>query len=917
MSAEKKPDKKRRGGGSRLPKLSIGSWSLVGIALLLAAYVGLLEYSRPHVSGQQVAYDEFVDAAETDRVESARILDWDGYIVGRYRPSENAEPRTYNTPYFKSEVLRTDLLGTLIPNNVPTSVEQQIGKRFVGPVSLLIPALILVIVFVYFILSYRRGTGLFGVRSGARLLTQEDTQITFADVAGQDDAVAELREVSQFLADPARFVAVGAQVPRGVLIYGPPGCGKTMLARALAGEAGASFYSISGSDFVEMYVGVGAARVRDLFREARENVPAILFIDELDAVGRRRASGGGGNTATGSRDEQDQALNGILAEMDGFSPMEGIIVVGVTNRPDVLDPALLRPGRFDRSIGLETPDEQGRLAILEVHSKGKPLASDVDMGLIAHRALGMTGADLANIINESGLLAARGGEREISQGRLEEALTRILEAPERQRRLSMRDRTLGQRSLSEEQVTFADVAGVDDALVELAEVREYLSEPERFTKVGARIPRGFLLNGPPGCGKTLLARAVAGEANAAFFSVAGTEFTEIFVGEGAARVRDLFAQARAVAPAIIFIDEIDAIGAIRGGSHDSGGRETDQTLNQILIELDGFGQRHGVVVIAATNRLDMLDPALVRPGRFDRQITIDLPDQAGRRAILDVHAKEKRLGPDVDLDRVATLTRGLSGADLANVVNEAALLAGRQGASEIDMSLVDEGIDRALSGVGSGSVMSDEERRSVAYHEAGHALVSRALSTDTVVHKLSVVPRGGRLGVAWLPESNDRLIYPRSVLIERMATLLAGRAAEEMIFGESSGGASNDLERVADLARRMVCDYGMSDRVRAVPSNRDGRSRWNLSDDTQRLIDSEVDSLVAEAEKLARTSLEASRDALDRVAGALVEQETLTMVEVEELAGPPPSIERPHRNGAAVGDGAPAPVVPAGSASRE
>ena len=895
-------DERNRRGASWLPKLSAGSWSLLAIAVLLACYVGLLEYSRPHVSGEPLAYDKFVDAAETNLVASARILDSDGFVVGQYRRRRGAPLREYNTQYFKSEVIRTQLLDILIPNNVPTAVEQQIGKRFVGPVSVLIPALILVIVFVYFILSYRKGTGLFGVRSGARRQpTQEEGSITFADVAGQDAAVEELREVSQFLADPQRFAAVGAQVPKGVLIYGPPGCGKTLLARALAGEAGASFYSISGSDFVEMYVGVGAARVRDLFREARENVPAILFIDELDAVGRRRAGGGGGQASTGSREEQDQALNGILAEMDGFSPMAGIIVVGATNRPDVLDPALLRPGRFDRSIGLETPDERGRLAILQVHAKGKPFATGVDLSSIAHRALGMTGADLANIINEAGLLAARGGKREISQAELEEALTRIMEAPERQRRLSMRDRSLGQRSLAEEQVTFADVAGVDDALVELAEVREYLSEPERFTKVGARIPRGFLLSGPPGCGKTLLARAVAGEANAAFFSVGGTEFTEIYVGEGAARVRDLFAQARGVAPAIIFIDEIDAIGARRGGSIDSGGRETDQTLNQILIELDGFGQRPGIVVIAATNRIDMLDPALVRPGRFDRQITIDLPDQGGRRAILDVHCKDKLLAADVDLDRVASLTRGLSGADLANVVNEAALLAGRRGSSEIDMGLVEEGIDRALAGVGSGRIMSDEERRAVAYHEAGHALVSRALSTDTVVHKLSVVPRGRRLGVAWLPESSDRLLYPRSVLIERMATLLAGRAAEEMILGESSGGASDDLSRVGEIARRMVCDFGMSQRVRALPSGYDGQSQWRMvSDETARLIDSEVSLLVEEGEEIARSVLVASRDALDRVAEALLEQETLTLDEVERLAGPPPAI--PRRNGARAAD---------------
>jgi cell division protease FtsH len=890
MSDQRKPER-----GKWLPQFSAGKWAGLAIVVLLASYIGLLEYSRPHVSGERLSYNRFVDLAERDGIDSARILDVDGFVVGTY--TVDGQTRRYNTPYFKSEVNRGELLNVLVPNNIPTVVDQQNSKRFVAPISLLLPALILVIVFVYFILSYVKGSGLFGVRSGARLLTKEEGLPTFDEVAGQDTAVQELREVSQFLADPERFRAVGAQVPKGVLIFGPPGCGKTLLARALAGEAGASFYSISGSDFVEMYTGVGAARVRELFREARANAPAIVFIDELDAIGTRRGTGTGGSVASSTNDEQNQALTGMLAEMDGFSTTEGVIVVGATNRPDVLDPALLRPGRFDRSIGLETPDEHGRLDILKVHATGKPLASDVDLRVIAHRALGMTGADLANVINEAGLLAARAGLREITQALLEEALTRIIEAPERQRRLSMRGRSLGMQSLSDEQVTFADVAGVDDAMVELAEVRDYLSEPERFTSLGAHIPRGFLLNGPPGCGKTLLARAVAGEANAAFFSVAGTEFTEVFVGEGAARVRDLFAQARAVAPAIIFIDEIDAIGAKRGGgSGDAGSREVDQTLNQILIELDGFGRRPGLVVIAATNRADMLDPALVRPGRFDRQITIDLPDQRGRSAILAVHAKNKRLGADVDLDRVANLTRGLSGADLENVLNEAALLAGRRGSKEIDMGLVEEGIDRALSGVGSGRIMSDEERHAVAYHEAGHALVARILLSDTIVHKLSVVPRGRRLGVAWLPESTDRLLYPRSALIERMATLLAGRAAEELVIGESSGGASDDLARVGEIARAMVCDFGMSERVRALPSGRDGRRQW--SDETARLIDSEVGRLVEEAEALTRSALIASRTALERVALALIERETLTLDEIDTLAGPPARLPIARANGA-------------------
>ena len=865
---------------------------MIAIVGLLAGYVGVLELSRPHVSGDRLLLNGFFDLADRGRILNAEILDFDSYVVGQYRDGDESI-RPYNLPYLKTGSSRERLADLLVENRIPSSVNQQNAKNLVLPATILLPALMLVVVMIYLILSYRRGSGLFGIRSGARKFTGEETKATFADVAGQDAAVAELREVSEFLADPERFSAVGVQVPRGVLLFGPPGCGKTLMARALAGEAGASFYSISGSDFVEMYVGVGAARVRDLFREARENAPAIVFIDELDAIGRRRT--GGGAVATSSPDEQHQALNSILTEMDGFSQTQTVIVIGATNRPDVLDPALLRPGRFDRSVGLETPDEQGRLAILQVHAKGKPLAPDADLRALAKRAVGMTGADLGNVMNEAGLLAGRAGRRQITHADLDEALKRIMEAPERQRRLSMRNRTLGQRSLAEDQVTFADVAGVDDAIRELSEVREYLADPERFRRMGARIPRGFLLSGPPGCGKTLLARAVAGESNAAFISVAGTEFTEVFVGEGAARVRDLFAQARGVAPAIIFIDEIDAMGARRGGSPDGGGRENDQTLNQILVELDGFGQRPGVVVMAATNRPDMLDPALVRPGRFDRQVEIEPPDRAGRRRILEVHAKDKPLSSDVDLDRVAGLTRGLSGADLANVMNEAALLAARRGADEIDMGLVEEGIDRSLAGIGSGQVMSEEERRNIAYHEAGHALVSRALSMDTVVHKLSVVPRGRRLGVAWLPESTDRLLYPRSVLIERMASLLAGRTAEEMVLGESSGGASDDLRRVGEIAFRMVCDFGMSQEIRALPVANGAGRPGGLSDETARLVDSEVRQLVGEAEDLAREVLTASREALDRLAEALLERETLSMDEVNQLAGPPPTVTK--RNG--------------------
>jgi len=880
MAAEK-----RRGLPSWVPKLPPGGWALLVVTVLLAGYIGLLEYARPHVSGDRLALDRFLDLTERDQIVDAQILDVDGYVEGSYI-GPGGEVREYNTPYFKAETLRENLSNVLIPNGVPTTVDQQQGKRVIGPLSLLIPSLIVVVVFVYFVFSYRRGTGIFGTRSGARKIEAREGDVTFADVAGQDHAVTELREISDFLSRPERFTAVGSRMPKGILLFGPPGCGKTLVARALAGEAGASFYSISGSDFVEMYVGVGASRVRDLFKEARENTPAIVFIDELDSVAGRR-SGGAGVVANGSSSEQEQALNQILAEMDGFSPTEGIMLVGATNRPDTLDPALLRPGRFDRSIGLELPDEKGRHAILEVHAKGRPLSADADLEAIAERAVGMTGADLASVVNEAGLLAGRADETEISQTHLTQALSRVMEAPERQRRLSMRDRSIGQRTLGEDRTTFADVAGADDAIEELLELKDYLGSPGRFTAMGARIPRGYLLSGPPGCGKTLLARAVAGEANAAFISVAGTEFVQRYVGEGAARVRDLFAEARSMAPAILFIDEIDAVGGTRGSMMNDH-TERHQTLNQILVELDGFSPRAGVVVIAATNRPDTLDPALVRPGRFDRQVTMELPDLEARRAILDVHAEGKRLGPDADLDAIARLTRGMAGADLANVINEAALLAARARAESITMPNLEEAIDRAGLGIGGVRKMTEEDRRSVAYHEAGHGLVAMALPGGRVLHKLTIIPRGRSLGAAYLPAADERHTHSRSLLIERMATLLGGRTAEYIVFGELSDGASSDLAAVASLARQMVSQLGMSEAVGAINYAEEvGYDGHRVhSEETARLIDSEVRRLVEEAGEMARRVLMDSRQSLDRVAEALMERETLTLEEVEEIAGP-------------------------------
>jgi ATP-dependent metalloprotease FtsH len=871
----------RQGGGLRR---SLGFWCVIAIAVLVLIYLVALEASRPHLVGDKLRLDSFQSLVEEEKIDNAVVLDVDRVITGVYEARDQSK-RRYYVPFSRNVTTSVDnLLNLLTTSGVRTTVDQQLLKRIIGPATTLLPALILTIVFLYFILSVRGGDGLFArTRSSARV---DDVDVTFEDVAGQDAAVMELREISDFLSNTERYAELGAQIPRGILLYGPPGCGKTLMARALAGEAGAAFYSISGSDFVEMYVGIGARRVRDLFKEAREEAPAIVFIDELDSVGRRRA--GAGPASGGSAEEQGQALNQLLAEIDGFAPAQGVIVVGATNRPDVLDPALLRPGRFDRAVGLELPDERGRLGILEVHARGKPLSADVDLPSIATKTVGMTGADLASLFNEAALLTARARRSQITGGDLHDALERVRDAPERQRRLSMRDRRIGQSFLHGERVTFADVAGVDHVIDELAEVREYLADRERFERIGAKVPMGYLLAGPPGTGKTLLAHALAGESNAAFISVAATEFNETFIGEGAARVRDLFAQARGIAPAIVFIDEIDAIGGHRSaGPADNS--ERAQTLNQLLIELDAFGNSSTVIVMAATNRPDMLDPALMRPGRFDRKLTLEMPDLEARKQILELHARERRMGPDIDLDTIARLTYGLSGADLNNLLNEAALLAARSDELVISQAHLEDALDRVGIGIANARPLSAEDRLVVAYHEAGHGLVARTLPGGRVLHKISIVARGSAAGVTWIPESGDRRLRSRSVLIERMATLLGGRAAEAIVFGEVSDGAGNDLAQVGAIARRMVTIFGMSDAVGPLNyADENGAYNVHYSDETAQLIDTEARRLVSEAEELARQVLTEQRTSLDRVAEALLERETLTLEDVGTIVGPAP-----------------------------
>jgi cell division protease FtsH len=444
--------------------------------------------------------------------------------------------------------------------------------------------------------------------------------------------------------------------------------------------------------------------------------------------------------------------------------------------------------------------------------------------------------------------------------------------------------------------TFADVAGADEAIEELQEIKEFLQAPAKFQAIGAKIPKGVLLYGPPGTGKTLLARAVAGEAGVPFYSISGSDFVEMFVGVGASRVRDLFEQAKANAPAIIFIDEIDAVGRHRGAGLGGGHDEREQTLNQLLVEMDGFDVKGGVILIAATNRPDILDPALLRPGRFDRQVVIDRPDLEGRKGILKVHGRGKPFAQDVDLDVIARRTPGFTGADLANVINEAALLTARQDEKLISMNTLEESIDRVMAGPERKSrVMSDQEKKIIAYHEGGHALVAHALPNSDPVHKITILSRGRALGYTMTLPMEDKFLATRSEMLDQLAMLLGGRTAEELVFHEPTTGASNDIEKATTIARRMVTEYGMSEKLGArkfgsgngeVFLGRDMGHERDYSEQIASTIDEEVRRLIESAHDEAWEILVQYRDVLDNLVLELMEKETLSRDMVLEIFSP-------------------------------
>ena len=465
-------------------------------------------------------------------------------------------------------------------------------------------------------------------------------------------------------------------------------------------------------------------------------------------------------------------------------------------------------------------------------------------------------------------------------------------------------------------IKFTDVAGADEAKEELAEVVEFLKHPKKFNDLGARIPKGVLLFGPPGTGKTLLAKAVAGEAGVAFFSISGSDFVEMFVGVGASRVRDLFAQAKKNSPCIIFIDEIDAVGRQRGAVGGGGHDEREQTLNQLLVEMDGFAANEGIIIIAATNRPDILDRALLRPGRFDRQIVVDKPDLTGRVAILRVHTKGKPIAKDADLDILARRTPGFTGADLANLVNEAALLAARRNKHEINMTELEESIERVMAGPERKSkVMSDNEKKLTAYHEGGHALVGMLLKHADPVHKVTIIPRGRAGGYTLMLPKEDRSYATRSELIDRLKVAMGGRVAEEVVLNEISTGASQDIQQASQIVRAMIMQYGMSNVLGPVAYGGDpaqqyyfGQPQKNYSEEVAGEIDKEIHRYMQEAYEACRTIINDNRDKLDAIAKALIDKETLTAQELKDIVFGVPEIEQPFQKDPPVDLSKPAPI---------